>query len=106
MPKFLLEVRYTQEGLKGVVAKGGSARLEAATAAAKSAGGKVESFYFAFGDTDVYVIADFPDNTAAAALALTVGAAGGASVRTVPLLTPEEVDRAASGKVSYRPPGG
>ena len=106
MPKFLLEVRYTQEGLKGVVAKGGSARLEAATAAAESAGGTLESFYFAFGDTDVYVIADFPDNTAAAALALTVGAAGGASVRTVPLLTPEEVDRAAGAKVSYRRPGG
>src|SRR5687768_13019784 len=61
MPKYLLEVRYTQEGLKGVVAKGGSARVDAAIAAAESAGGTVEAFYFAFGDNDVYVIADFPD---------------------------------------------
>lgn len=105
MPKYLLEVRYTQEGLKGVVAKGGSARVAAATAAAESAGGSVEAFYFAFGETDVYVIADFPDNASAAALALTVGAAGGAAVRTVPLLTPDEVDRAANASVSYRPPG-
>jgi uncharacterized protein with GYD domain len=105
MPKYLLEVRYTHEGLKGVVAKGGSARVAAATAAAESAGGSVEAFYFAFGETDVYVIADFPDNASAAALALTVGAAGGAAARTVPLLTPDEVDRAANASVSYRPPG-
>jgi uncharacterized protein with GYD domain len=98
MPKYLLEVRYNQEGLKGVVAKGGSARVTAGTAA-------VESFYFAFGDIDVYVVADLPDNAAAASVALAVGAGGGASVKTVPLLTPEEVDRAAKGKVDYRPPG-
>src|SRR5215210_117556 len=105
MPKYLLEVRYTHEGLKGVVAKGGSARVAAATAAAESAGGTVESFYFAFGDVDVYVLADFPDNAAAASVALAVGAGGGASVRTVALLTPEEVDKATKGKVDYRPPG-
>jgi uncharacterized protein with GYD domain len=105
MPKFLLEVRYTREGLQGVVAKGGTARVEAGTAAVKSAGGKVEAFYFAFGETDVYLIADMPDNAAAAAVALTVGAAGGATVRTTPLLTPEEVDRATKAKVEYRPPG-
>jgi uncharacterized protein with GYD domain len=105
MPKYLLEVRYNQEGLKGVVAKGGSARVTAGTAAVESAGGTVESFYFAFGDIDVYVVADLPDNAAAASVALAVGAGGGASVRTVPMLTPEEVDRAAKGKVDYRPPG-
>ena len=72
MPKYLLRVNYTLEGVRGVLAKGGAARKAAAAAAAKSAGGKVESFYFAFGDTDVYVVADMPDNASAAALALTV----------------------------------
>ena len=105
MPKFLLEVRYTVDGLKGVVAKGGTARVEAATAGVESAGGKVEAFYFAFGENDVYVIADMPDNAAPAAVALTVGAAGGATVKTVPLLTPGEVDQATKAKVDYRPPG-
>ena len=105
MPKFMLEVRYTREGLQGVVAKGGTARVEAATAGVESAGGTVEAFYFAFGENDVYLIADMPDNAAAAAVALTVGAAGGATVRTVPLLTPDEVDRATKAKVKYRPPG-
>ncbi len=105
MPKYMLEVRYTREGLEGVLAKGGTARVEAATAAAKSAGGTVDGFYFALGETDVYVVADFPDNASAAALALTVGAGGGATVRTVALLSAEEVDRAAKEKVLYRPPG-
>jgi len=105
MPKFMFEVQYTREGLQGVLAKGGSARVKAATAAAESAGGTVEAFFFAFGHNDVYVVADFPDNASAAALALTVGASGGATVRTVALLTPEEVDQASRASVKYQPPG-
>lgn len=105
MGKYLLKVNYTPEGLKGVLAQGGSARRKAAEATAKSAGGTVDSFYFAFGGTDVYVIADFPDNAAAAALAMTVTASGGATVETVVLLTPEEADAAAAKKIGYTPPG-
>jgi uncharacterized protein with GYD domain len=105
MPKYLLEVSYTTDGVKGVLAKGGSARKAAAAAASKSVGGKLESMYFAFGKTDAYAVADLPDNAAAAALALTVSASGGATVRTVVLLTPEEVDSAAGIDVRYRPPG-
>jgi len=106
MPKYLLEVNYTLDGVKGLVAKGGSARKAAAQAAAKSVGGKVDSFYFAFGKTDVFVIADLPDNAAAAALALAVTAGGGVTARTVVLLTPEEIDTATQQKVKYTPPGG
>ena len=106
MPKYLLEVNYTLDGVKGVVAKGGSARKAAASAAAKSIGGKVDQFYFAFGGTDVFVVADLPDAEAAAALALTVTAGGGAAVETVVLLTPEQVDEAAARSVKYTPPGG
>ena len=105
MAKYLLEVSYTLDGIKGVNAKGGTARVAAAKAAAKSAGGKVEAFYFAFGGTDVYVIADFPDNVSAASLGLTVAAGGGATVKTVVLLTPEEIDQATSKKVAYSAPG-
>jgi uncharacterized protein with GYD domain len=105
VPKYLLKVNYTLDGLKGVLAKGGSARRAAAEAAAESAGGKVDAFYFAFGETDAYVIAEFPDNAAAAALALTASAGGGVAVSTVPLLTTEEIDKAAGTKVKYQPPG-
>ena len=69
MPKYLLEVNYTLDGVRGVTAKGGSARQAAAEAAAKSVGGTIDSMYFAFGGTDVFAIADLPDNAAAAGLA-------------------------------------
>jgi uncharacterized protein with GYD domain len=105
MPKYLLQTSYTLEGAKGLVSKGGSARKAAAQAAAESVGGSLESFYFAFGDTDVFVVADLPDNSAAAALALSVTSAGGATVRTVVLLTAEEIDAATGKVVQYTPPG-
>ncbi|MFI5051984.1 MAG: GYD domain-containing protein [Acidimicrobiales bacterium] len=98
-------MQYTLDGVRGVLAKGGTARKTAAQAAAKSVGGKVDTFYFAFGQNDAYVIADLPNNAAAAALALAVSAGGGATASTVVLLTPEEIDKAANSKVKYRPPG-
>lgn len=106
MPKYLLEVNYTLDGVKGLKAEGGSARVAAATALVEGLGGKVESFYFAFGGTDVYVTVDMPDNVSAAAAALAVSAGGGATSRTVVLLAAGEVDAAAKKQTTYRPPGG
>jgi uncharacterized protein with GYD domain len=105
MAKYLLEIKYTLDGVKGVLAKGGSARQAAAQAAAESVGGNVESFHFAFGGTDAYVIADLPDNVSAAALALAVNAGAGATTNVVVLLTTADVDAAAAKQVGYRPPG-
>jgi len=105
MPKFLIEASYTLDGVKGVQSAGGSSRREAVAQVAESVGGQLEAFYFAFGDHDAYVIVDVPDNESAAAVALTVNAAGGATVKTVVLLTPEQVDAAAQRSVEYRPPG-
>ena len=104
MAKFLFEASYTQEGVKGVQSGGGSSRRDAIATVAESVGGELESFYFAFGESDAYVICDLPDNESAAAVALTVNAAGAATVKTVVLLTPEEVDEAAKRSVEYRPP--
>jgi uncharacterized protein with GYD domain len=72
---------------------------------AEGVGGSMESFHFGFGDEDAYVIVDLPDNEAAAAVALAVGASGGASVKTVVLLTPDQVDAAAERSVNYQAPG-
>ena len=105
MPKFLIEASYTADGVKGVQSKGGSARREAVAQVLESVGGTLESFYFAFGERDAYVICDLPDNESATAVALTVNGAGGVTARTVVLLTPEEVDSAAQRSVDYRPPG-
>jgi uncharacterized protein with GYD domain len=105
MAKYLIHASYTLEGIDGIRAQGGSSRRDAVAESIRSVGGQMESFYFAFGDEDVYVIADLPDNEAAAAFALTVNAAGGVNAKTVVLLTPEEVDAAARRSVEYRPPG-
>ena len=105
MPKFLFEASYTLDGVKGVQSAGGTSRVDAVTEVAESVGGRLESFYFAFGDRDAYVIVDLPDNESAAAVALTVNGTGGATVKTVVLLTPEEVDAASKRSVEYRPPG-
>jgi uncharacterized protein with GYD domain len=61
--------------------------------------------YYAFGEDDVLVIAEYPDNVTAAAASLTVAASGAVSVKMVVLLTPEEIDEAAKKSVDYRPPG-
>ena len=105
MALYLFEVTYTAEGLRGVLANGGTARQTVAQAAAESLGGTVESYLFAFGGTDLYVVADLPDNVAAAALALAVSAGGGAIAKTVVLLTPAEIDAVSGKQVGYSPPG-
>jgi uncharacterized protein with GYD domain len=105
MPKYLIQASYTLDGVKGIQSAGGSARRDAVAALAESVGGSLESFYFAFGDADVYTVVDLPDNEAATAVALTVNAAGGATVKTVVLVAPEEVDSAAQRSADYRAPG-
>ena len=105
MAKYLITASYTAEGMKGVVSKGGTDRREAIAKAVADLGGQVESFYFAFGEEDVYVVVDLPDNTSAAAIGMAVGASGMVRTKTVVLLTPEEIDRAAQKQVGYRAPG-
>jgi uncharacterized protein with GYD domain len=105
MPKYLMEANYTLEGVRGVIQEGGSKRRDAAKAAIKSVGGKIEAFYFAFGNPDAIVIVDAPDNVSAAAASAAINASGGVQVRTVVLLTPEELDEAVKKTVKYRAPG-
>ena len=68
-------------------------------------GGTVETFDFAFGKDDVYTVVDLPDNVTAAAIGLAVGASGLTTVRTIVLLTPEEIDAAAQKHADYHGPG-
>ena len=103
MAKFLVKASYTADGAKGVQTSGGTSRRDAVARMAEGLGGSLESFYFAFGDTDAYV--DLPDNQTAAAASIAVNTAGGASSEVVVLLTPEDVDAAARLSVDYRPPG-
>lgn len=106
MPKYLVKANYTLEGLKGVKEKGAKSRADAVGEMIKGLGGTMDGFFFAFGDTDVYVVAELPDDETAAAIAFNVSAAGGATTSTVKLLTVEQADAALSIGVSYVPPGG
>lgn len=94
MPKYLFQASYTQEGLKGLMEDGATGRREMAEDLAGSLGGSIEAFYYAFGDSDLYVIVDLPDDASAAAVSVSVGAAGTASIKTTVLVTPETIDEA------------
>ena len=105
MAKYLFAVKYSSEGVKGVMKEGGSKRRDAAEQVIKSVGGTMESFYFAFGDKDVYGVAEVPDHASAAALSGAINASGATTMKLIPLITVEEVDQAAKKMPQYRPPG-
>jgi uncharacterized protein with GYD domain len=106
MAKYLIRANYSADGAKGLAAEGGTARREVVESLVGGLGGSVESFYFAFGDSDAYIIADVPDAVSMAALGLTVNATGAVSISTTVLVTCEELDEAAQKTIDYRPPGG
>jgi uncharacterized protein with GYD domain len=105
MPKYLFEASYLSEGINGLLKEGGTRRRAAVDELFHSLGGTVEAFYFAFGDQDVFIIGDLPDNPTAAALAIKVNAAGVTTLKTTVLLSAQEIDGAVRKTSVYRPPG-
>ncbi len=105
MPRYMLQGSYSPNGVQGIIRKGGMERKTAVAEAARSLGGKLEGFYFAFGEPDAYAIVDLPDEKSAAALSLVINASGTIHCKTTVLLTAEEMDDAAKRTVGYRPPG-
>jgi uncharacterized protein with GYD domain len=103
--RFLYIVNYGSEGARALMKNGGSARKTGLEKTLSAIGGRLESFDFAFGGDDAYTIIDVPDVETAAAVALTVNSSGTVKVRTVALLTPEQIDRAAQVQLDYAPPG-
>ena len=105
MAKYLVEANYVGEGISGLLKEGGTKRRAAVVDLFTSVGGTVEAFYYAFGETDVFIIGELPNNVTALALVLKVNASGAASCKTTVLMTPQEVDQAAEMTATYRPPG-
>ena len=104
MARFLFQGTYSREGAQGLLREGGTKRRAAVEALLASLGGRLEAFYYGFGETDLYMIVELPDNAAAAAASLTVVASGAGSWRTTVLLSAEEMDRVAKSGGSYRAP--
>lgn len=105
MAKYLWQVSYTTQGVQGILKEGGTSRRDLVKNITEAAGGKLEAFYYTFGEDDVIVIAELPDNATAAAVSLNVGASGAAEIRTTALLEPEDIDAATKISVAYRAPG-
>jgi uncharacterized protein with GYD domain len=105
MPKYLYKISYTQQGLAGVMDQGAADRVGQIGKIIEANGGTMEAFYFAFGETDAFVMNELPNDTTAAALALAVANSGTGKVETVKLLTPAEVDEARMMQTGYVPPG-
>jgi uncharacterized protein with GYD domain len=106
MAKFLVQAAYTADGLRGLQKEKASGRQNAVRRTVEALGGKVESMYFSPGDYDAVLILDLPDMVTGTALAIAVSASGLVKTHTTPLLSVEEVDRALSMSVEYRPPRG
>ena len=105
MPKYLVQGSYSNQGLSGLLKEGGSKRQHAAEEAVKGLGGRLEAFYYAFGNDDFVIILDVPSNVDATALSLAANATGAVKSRMTVLITPEEVDQATKRTVNFRAPG-
>jgi uncharacterized protein with GYD domain len=105
MKKYLIKVSYNAGGVDGLIKDGGSKRKSEVQKMVTALGGKLESFYYAFGETDAYVTLDLPDDVSALAVGLRVNSAGLVSTSTTVLLSPEDIDAASKISVNYKAPG-
>jgi uncharacterized protein with GYD domain len=105
MPKYLFEASFSPEAAQGLKKAGAASRPKAVSEMCADVGGSLEAFYFAFGDVDALVICDLPDDEAAAAVSFAVSSSGTVGIKTVKLMTVEELDSALKRSVGYRPPG-
>ncbi len=105
MPKFLVEVSYTAEGLKGLQRDKAAGRMAAVKSALKAVDGQLEALYWCLGERDAIAVLDLPDTATAAALATAISASGSVRTKTTPLLTAAELDAALQKSIDYRAPG-
>ncbi|MFY9727122.1 MAG: GYD domain-containing protein [Bryobacteraceae bacterium] len=87
MANYLFQISYSAEAWAALI-KHPQDRVAAVSKVVEKLGGKVGSFWMAFGDYDLIGVLEMPDNISAAAFAVSV-AAGGAckNVKTTPLLS-------------------
>lgn len=105
MPKYLIHATYSAEGFTGVIKDKASGRKAAIEKALASVGAKLDAIYFTFGNHDVVLVVDAPDNVTVMSVGLSACSTGLARTSTTPLLTVEEADQAIKKSVQYRGPG-
>ncbi len=95
MAKYLFQITYTDTGFQEILKEGGSIRRQKIDTAVRSLNGWLEAIYFSFGEADMFVITELPDNISAAALSMIISSGGAARLKTTVLIAPEEIDKAA-----------
>jgi uncharacterized protein with GYD domain len=105
MPNFLIQVAYTDQAWQSLISNPQN-RFDALKPVFEKLGGRIVNAWFAFGDYDVVIVSEFPDNASAAALAIAASAGGACkSIKTTPLMDATEgvaaMKKAASS--GYRP---
>src|SRR5260370_6204651 len=90
MPHYLHQVSYTPEAWARLIATPQD-RIAAIRTPIEKLGGRINTAFFAFGDYDVVVITDMPDNVSAAAIAIAFAAGGAVKTsKTTPLISTAE----------------
>ena len=90
MARYMYQVSYTAESWAAQVKKPED-RVEALRPVVRKLGGKIESAYYTFGDYDIVLIVNMPDNGSAAAMSIAASAGGALkSIKTTPLMTIRE----------------
>jgi uncharacterized protein with GYD domain len=108
MPLFLTQVSYTDQAWQSLVSNPQN-RAEALRPVLEKLGGRIVNTWFAFGDYDIVLISELPNNVSAAALAIAVSAGGACkAVKTTPLIDVAEGLEALKLAASsgYRAPAG
>lgn len=108
MSHYLLRFQFKDTTAKNLVAHPQD-RTAPARSLVEGFGGKLNSYYFCFGEYDGVGIAEFPDNVSAAACSMTAASTGAfAKFETMPLLTAKEAEAAMNmaknAKTGYKPP--
>ena len=107
MARYLVQANYTQQGIAGLVSSPED-RSGVLDSLADGAGGKVISFDYCFGEFDVVLILELPDDIAMASLSMAFGASGAVTNLRTTVLIPAADGFAAAQKakeITYRPPG-
>ena len=109
MAKYAVLGGYTAEAWSKMVENPGD-RTAAVTKAVEALGGKLETFYWSFGDDDFLGIIEAPDDIAAAAFSVAVGSSGSLrNLRSIKLISLSEgvkmLEKAKAAKAAYAPPG-
>jgi uncharacterized protein with GYD domain len=109
MAKYAVLGGYSAEAWSKMIDNPGD-RTAAITKVVQGLGGKLESFYWSFGDDDFLGIIEAPDDIAAAAFSVAVGSSGTLrNLRTIKLISLDDgrkmLEKAKAAKAAYVPPG-